>query len=232
MLPHEVIQRFPRSRSRGQLLLGVAGCFLMVTCGPALKRDLTKVPVGQVGFDDLCGMQDYFDAIELKKAEPPKLISSAQIEGDKVRGGRSRFAFETDFQLAAARRVLDENWRRLPEGVSTAKRIDLEVQWSGRGSLQRVVTNEDARVILNDKEEFSLPYHVCLSELLFGAPLYHQRREALGLAPLPLPRPMTLKENTDGGTADGPGGTSGPARSSDGGGTGPDGGPPRSTSVR
>jgi hypothetical protein len=170
-----------------------------VTCGPALKRDLAKVPVGQVGFDDLCGVQDYFDTLEMKKAVPPKLISSAQIEGEKLRGGRSRFAFETDFQLITVRRVLDQNWRGLPEGTPSAKRIDLEVQWSEKSGLRRVVTNEDARLFLDEKEEFSLPYHVCLSELLFGAPIYHQRRDVLGLAPLPLQSSMVLKDNGDGG---------------------------------
>ena len=148
----------------------------------------------------MCQVQDYFDTLEMKKAAPPKVISSAQIEGEKVRGGRSRFAFETDFQLSAAKRLLGENWRRLPERLSAAKRIDLEVQWSDRGALRRVVTNEDAKLYLDDeKEEFALPYHVCLSEFLFGAPLYHQRRDALGLAPLPLPSSMIVKGNADAG---------------------------------
>lgn len=211
----------------------------MVTCGPALKRDLTKIPVGQVGFDDLCGVQDYFDTLELKKAVPPKLISSAQIEGETVRGGRSRFAFETDFQLTAVRRILDENWRRLPEGVAAAKRIDLEVQWSDKGGLRRVVTNEDAKLFLDDqKVEFALPYHVCLSELLFGAPIYHQRRDALGLAPLPLPRSMVVTDPADGGAPRAAGGdaAASPPKIDGGagrdGGAARDGGPARSTTVR
>jgi hypothetical protein len=198
----------------------------MVTCGPALKRDLSKIPVGQVGFDDLCGMQDYFDTLELKKAAPPKLLFSAQVEGEKVRGGRSRFAFETDFQLAAIRRVLEENWRRLPERVAAAKRIDLEVQWSNKAGLQRVVTTENAKLFLDEKEELSLPYHVCLSELLFGAPIYHQRRDALGLAPLPLPSSMVVKDSADAGAPDA---ASSPRTD---GGSGHEGGPARSTPPR
>jgi len=214
-------------------VLGLAACFVLVTCGPVLKRDLGKIPVGQVGFDDLCGVQDYFDTLELKKAAPPRLIASAQIEGDKVRGGRSRFAFETDFQLATARRILDDNWRRLPDDLAAAKRIDFEVQWSDKGGLRRVVTTEDAKLILNDKEQFSLPYHVCLSELLFGAPIYHQRRDALGLAPLPTARSLILENNAgaDAGIA-GPGSDAAATTPHTDGGTEGDGRPPRSTSLR
>ena len=196
------------------LLVVIGAGLASVTCGPTLKRDLTKMPVGQVGFDDLCGVQKYFDSLELKEQKPPKLVSSAQLEGETTRGGRSRFAFETDFQLSVVRRVLDENWRRLPERLASAPRIDLEVKWSDRGGLRRVVTNEDASLIIpkessgkegNAKEgsqgpeEFDLPYHVCLSELLFGAPIYHQRRDVLGLAPLPLSKSMVVKDSGDGG---------------------------------
>jgi hypothetical protein len=45
--------------------------------------------------------------------------------------------------------------------------------------VRRVVTGIDAELILPD-QSFPLPYHVCLSELLFGEPLYHQRREMTG----------------------------------------------------
>lgn len=213
----------------GPLFVLAAAGLVTATCGPALKRDLTKVPVGQVGFDDMCGLQAYFDEFEMKKQVPPRLINSAQVDGETSRGGRSRFAFETEFQLRTVRRVLDENWQRLPPGLTSAKRIDLEVQWSDRGGLRRVVTTEDATLYTDQpaaldggdgkdrtqdplgvsqdpKDEFTLPYHVCLSELLFGAPLYHQRRDVLGLAPLPLPQPMTLESNGDGGASDAPAG--------------------------
>jgi hypothetical protein len=191
------------------LLLTLTAGLATATCGPALKRDLSKTPVGQVGFDDLCGLQGYFDTLELKQEVPPQTVSSSQVEGGTARGGRSRFAFETEFQLGVVRRILGENWQRLPEGLASAKRLDLEVHWSERAGLRRVVTTEDAALIIgaggggNDGgtgvQEVALPYHVCLSELLFGAPIYHQRRDALGLAPLPLPKSMTVQDHRDGG---------------------------------
>jgi hypothetical protein len=47
-------------------------------------------------------------------------------------------------------------------------------------------------------ETVSLPYHVCLSELLYGEPLYRQRRVMWGL---PLPGVAAAKTPVpDGGT--------------------------------
>ena len=41
--------------------------------------------------------------------------------GQEVHGGKERFAFENDFQLKHLRRILNENWRRLPDQVATAE---------------------------------------------------------------------------------------------------------------
>ena len=46
-----------------------------------------------------------------------------------------------------------------------------------------MITDEDAEMTIGT-ETFSLPYHVCLSELIYGEPLYRQRRVMWGL-PLP-----------------------------------------------
>jgi hypothetical protein len=47
-------------------------------------------------------------------------------------------------------------------------------------------------------ETFDLPYHVCLSELLYGEPLYRQRRV---MWKLPLPG-VAQAAATDGGTSE------------------------------
>jgi len=158
--------------------------------GPAVKRDLSAIPVGQVGFDDLCGLQEYFDEIALKMVAPPDLVDGADIEqvsrSTTARGGRARYAFQTPVQLATVRRVLDQNWKNLPPKLGTAKRIDLAVNWSERAGLQRVA-NDSKPELFVDGVATPLPYHVCLSELLFGEPLYRQRRAMLGLPPPPAP---------------------------------------------
>ena len=172
-----------RTRHHRLLFAGcLAGIALAAACGIGLRRDLATIPPGQVGFDDMCGLQDYFDTIEAKLAEPPTLVSAVDMENQsdqRIQGGKNRFSFETEFQLKTLRRVLDENWKSLPEPLVKADRIDIEVHWSAKAGVQRVVTDSDAELIVG-RESFALPYQVCLSELLFGAPLYQQRRLMAG----------------------------------------------------
>ena len=175
--------------------LGLALSAGVVGCGIVVKRDLAAVPPGQVGFDDMCGLQGYFDALEIQTSRPPRVVSAVDLEaasdgGRTVRGGKERFAFENDFQLKHLRRVLSENWRRLPERLATASEVEIEVKWSEKAGAKRVVTNEEAE-LSSGGESWSLPYQPCLSELLYGEPLYRQRRVMWGL-PLPGPpaKPM------------------------------------------
>src|SRR5689334_22135513 len=120
-----------RARSSGVLIIGFVSSLL--ACSIAVRRDLSTVQPGQVGFDDMCGLQEYFDALEIQTSPPPRIVSALDLEGTsggkRVRGGKERFAFENDFLLKHLRRVLNENWRRLPETVDTASKIELEVRW-------------------------------------------------------------------------------------------------------
>jgi hypothetical protein len=177
--------RPPVSRSLLRaLLLPALGCAAaLLACGIGIRRDYSTIPAGQVGFDDLCGLQDYFDTIEAKIATAPELNSAVDIEADgskRVRGGKNRFVFETEFQLKTLRRVLDQNWSNLPEPLAKAERVEIEVHWSEKAGVRRVVTNTDAAIYLPGQPAFPLPYHVCLSEILYGEPLYRQRREMTG----------------------------------------------------
>lgn len=173
-------------RSLGARWLAVT--LVGAACAPAIRRDLSQIPAGRVGFDDLCGVQTYFDRLAMKIGEPPTLVSATEVQGRGLPSGRSRFRFETELQLQAVRQILAEDWKRLPEDITTATRIDVEVRWAERSGVRRVVTNEDAELTVGGAQSpVPLPYHVCLSELLFGEPLYRQRRVALGLGPLPSP---------------------------------------------
>lgn len=158
-----------------------------IGCGIAIRRDLSTVPPGQVGFDDMCGLQEYFDALEIKSSPPPRVVNALDLEGESggkpVRGGKETFAFDSEFLLHHLRRVLHENWRRLPDKLDTADRIDVEVKWSEKAGAKRVVTDAPAEMTIG-AETFDLPYHPCLSELLYGEPLYKQRRLMWNL-PLP-----------------------------------------------
>jgi hypothetical protein len=175
---------------------------LAVGCGIAVRRDLSAIPAGQVGFDDMCGLQGYFDALEIKTVPPPRLVSALDLEANKggkvVQGGQERYAFEDQFLLTHLRRVLNENWRRLPEPIENAKAIEIEVKWSEKAGTKRVVTDQPAELSIGG-ETWPLPYHPCLSELLYGAPLYRQRREIWNL-----PLPVTVPLAGDGGAAPAP----------------------------
>jgi len=172
-------------------VLASAGSVAAVGCTIAVRRDFATIAPGTVGFDDMCNLQEYFDTIEAKGAQAPMVVTSVDLEaqnGDKaVRGGRARFAFEGEFQLKHVRRVLNENWRRLPDELATAEKIELEVKWSEKAGVRRVVTDQDAEVGVG-RESWNLPYQICLSELLYGEPLYRQRRIMWGL-PMPTPTP-------------------------------------------
>ena len=187
MRDHPTAGRWRAAFARQRLgLVGAACAVVAVACGIGIRRDYSAIPAGQIGFDDLCGLQDYFDTIEARLAKAPPIVSAVDIEAQSnkpIRGGKNRFSFETDFQLKHLLRVLNENWSRLPESLATASRIDLEVHWSEKAGVRRVVTEGDSELIIKT-ESFPLPYHVCLSELLYGEPLYHQRREMTG-RPLP-----------------------------------------------
>jgi hypothetical protein len=172
-------------------LVVVVSSLATVACGIAVKRDLSATPVGQVGYDDMCGLQDYFDSLEAGIARDPVIASSTDLEGGDgqktIRGGKVRIVFEGEFLVKNARRVLEENWRRLPPELATTDKIEFEVRWAERAGVKRLVTTQDAEITIDGRTSW-LPYHVCLSELLFGAPLYRQRQITMGL-----PDPRTKK---------------------------------------
>ena len=182
-------------RTRRVFLVGIISSFASVACGIAIKRDLSAVPVGQVGYDDMCGLQDYFDTLEAGLAKDPVIASALDLEGGDgqrtIRGGKVRIVFEGDFLVKNARRVLEQNWRRLPAELATAQKIEFEVRWAERAGVKRLVTTQDAVMTIDGKDTF-LPYQVCLSELLFGAPLYRQRQITMGLPDPSTKRPLDL----------------------------------------
>jgi hypothetical protein len=167
----------------------LSALLLVAGCGISLRRDLAGLPPGSVISDDMCGVQPYHDAIAAGQARPPRVVRSLDVEkasGNHPIGGRTVFAFDDEFNLHELRRVLGENWQHLPVALLTAPHLELDVLWSEKGVLRRVVTTEDVP-ISDGHRTLYLPYHICLSELLYGGPLYRTRRAMLGLPPLPAP---------------------------------------------
>ena len=157
-----------------------------VGCGIGIGRDLRGVQPPEVIYDDVCKVQDYFDAVAVGQERPLVVASSSEVQRKADRdaaGGIAIFAFESDGHLKLLRRVLSENWNKLPNKLMSAPRVELQVKWAQKAGVRRVVTTEDAQITYGTTTSY-LPYHICLSELLFGAPLYRTRRELLGLPPL------------------------------------------------
>src|SRR5260370_688970 len=84
-----------------------------------------------------------------RPAGRPSLVSAVEMETKstaRVQGGKNRFSFETEFPREQLHHVLDENWNRLPEPIAKAARVDIEVHWSAKAGVQRVVTDSDAEL--------------------------------------------------------------------------------------
>ena len=126
-------------------------------------------------------------------------MSALDLEGQKagkaVRGGQERFAFENDFLLKHLRRVLNENWRRLPEPIAAASQIEIEVKLVREGGHQARRHRPGPAEMFIGRQSWDLPYHACLSELLYGEPLYRQRRRS---GDLPLPGSQRTRRWTPG----------------------------------
>jgi hypothetical protein len=181
-------------RGSRPLLVGAASLLLLATgCGVTVKRDLSETNPSEVVFDDMCGLQEYFDALKDASIAPPGEVFANDIQAeDKNRpsGGRKRFRFETDFQLHYLRQVLDSNWKSVPLEVAKASLVELEVSWSEKAGVARVVTDQEALLAIGPKN-WTLPYHVCLSDFLFGEKLYDTRRAMLNL-----PQPVRSRFST------------------------------------
>jgi hypothetical protein len=188
-------------KARAALLLTAIGA-LGVGCGIRIQRDLSEVQPSAVIYDDMCGLQDYFDTLATTTLAAPTEVFAQDLEKEdsgRAIGGRARYRFASEFQLKHLRRLLQQNWRRLPKEVMEAKDLALEVRWSTRAGAKRVVTTQDAEIVIG-QETWDLPYHVCLSDLLFGSDLYKTRRQVLGL-PLPPPSPLAKPDKAGDGSA-------------------------------
>src|SRR6185436_8768744 len=96
---------------------GITGA-VAVGCGIGLRRDFSTVPAQSVVFDDMCALQVYHDAVTSGKGAAPTMISSTDIQkadGDRPAGGKSTFLFESEFQLRELHRILEANWKHVPE---------------------------------------------------------------------------------------------------------------------
>lgn len=169
-----------------RLWISLFAFFGITACGIAVSRQWGPATLSEVIYDDRCELQEYFDRMALGAVRAPEVIGTQEMEkteGKRASGGRTRYRFSTDGQLATLRAVLAHNWRRIPESLADASQVDVKVRWSERAENRFVVMTEAAELII-DQDSYALPYHHCLSALLFGQSLYRSRRVLLNLPPL------------------------------------------------
>jgi hypothetical protein len=184
----------------GALGLGLLGLLVMPAAGCGslyVKRDLSRISPGVVSYDDMCGLQDYFDGMKDSTIATPREVFGQDLSADESgqkTGGRARFRYETEFQLHHLRKLLAANWGSIPDEAAKADALELEVRWSKRAGVKRLVTEEPAQLSTGNKS-WELPYQVCLSDFVYGEDLYNTRRVVLQL-PAP-PRSPFSKRPTD-----------------------------------
>lgn len=191
-----------RRRPAGALALAL---MTSVGCGLGVGRDLSNTPATQVVFDDMCQVQGYHDAVELKQQAPLVIVSANELTrttDSEPRAGIATFGFESEAHLALLRRFLGDNYKRVPPELTAASKVEVRVKWAEKAGVRRVVTTEDPQITYGTTTKY-LPYHICLSELFFGAPLYRTRREMLGIAPAPAQAGATTDAGTTPPPADG-----------------------------
>jgi hypothetical protein len=173
------------------LMFGALGLGLLVFpvgCGSLMvKRDFSATKPGVVVYDDMCGLQDYFDGMKDSTIATPREVFAQDLLADgtgQAVGGRARFRYDSEFQLHHMRTMLAANWGNVPEEVRNADAVELEVRWSKRAGVKRVITEEPA-VLAVGKKTWELPYQACLSDFVYGEELYNTRRVVLQLPPPP-----------------------------------------------
>ena len=154
-----------------------------------------------VVFDDLCGLQEYFDA--LKDSSPGAALRDLRARHDRRReggapwAGASASASRTSSSSTTCASCSRTTGRRSRSRWPRPRAWSWRSAWSEKAGVARVVTNEEALLSVGPKT-WALPYHVCLSDLLFGEPLYDSRRAMLNL-PDPVPsRFSTARRELDG----------------------------------
>src|SRR5688572_9908912 len=84
-------------QARARLLLTACVLGLATGCGVTIKRDLSAVKPTEVVYDDLCGLQEYFDALKDSSLAPPTETFARDLNSDdraRPLGGRKRFRFD------------------------------------------------------------------------------------------------------------------------------------------
>jgi hypothetical protein len=170
----------------------LAAGFVLVSCGPSSRRDLSAIPQRQITFDDMCHLQDYFDQRNATRARPGfralEEASNETAETEPDEHGRMRRAVIGEGTYLVAdrrarrrlRQLLDEEFQGLPslEMTSPGTAVRVHVAWWASGQVRRLRPDRTIQVSTGERT-LELPFNPCVGEFLFGAPVYALRRSFL-----------------------------------------------------
>jgi hypothetical protein len=162
------------------------------SCGPASRRDLSALPQRQITFDDLCGLQAFFDqrnataGVRPFRALGEQSTETANTEPDEQGRLRRVMVGEGTYvisQRSARRRfvqLLGEEYERVPTPLMDRheREIRVRVEWWASGQMRRLRPDREIEVSTSSGTT-RLPFNPCVGEFLFGAPVYGMRRQFL-----------------------------------------------------
>jgi hypothetical protein len=172
-------------------LAATAAIALPLACSPAPRRNLATIPQRQITFDDMCGLQDYFDQRNAAHAPPFRVIDeqSTTAEGTQpdehgrmqhIQVGDGTYVITDRDARRRLRRLLRDEYVRLPRlhfGGQEGE-VHVRVEWWSSGQMRRL--RPDRRIeVATEREVVTLPFDPCVGEFLFGAPVYALRRHVL-----------------------------------------------------
>ena len=182
------VSLLPRSRS-GRPAASPSGATSRPSTGPGRLRGHVRPP-------------GVLRQLEAKLATAPSWSARrhGERDGQRARAGRQVPLLVRDRVPAEAAAAASSTTTGAPaRALAKADRIDIEVHWAGEPACSGSSPTSDAELFVG-RESLALPYQVCLSELLFGAPLYRQRRLMAGRG-LPYKSLLGDASKTDGADA-------------------------------
>lgn len=167
---------------------------LVASCGPVSRRDLSGIPQRQITFDDMCHLQEYFDARRAANARPFRVEEEQSTETQamepdengrmqRVMIGEGTYVVRDRAARRRLAQLLGDEYDRLPSLRLTGREagesgVRVRVGWWSSGQVRRLRPDREI-VIRVGSESMSLPFNPCVGEFLFGAEPYAIRRRVL-----------------------------------------------------
>ncbi len=161
---------------------------MLLGCGPSVRRDLGGVRLTAVTWNDMCGLQDYFD--RRVAARTPRLralhemsTETSQMERDErgtlrpITLGEGTYVLATRADRARFRQLLRDEYSRVPALAMTRheQTVEVKVTWWQSGGIRHLRAEGSVEVTV-DGASHEFPPHPCVGEFLFGEGAYAMRR--------------------------------------------------------